>query len=285
MIKKLTIPKIILFFSLFGCSSMKIKENIETKLQTLPLTESVVIIEENENIILGNDDVKIGVFEINDGGLTLDCTYEKVITLAKQKARIFGGNSVKIIEHRLPSNWSTCHRIKFAVYKLSNTENYQKEIVWSQKNKLKWELFKGTPKVDKSSFFCGYIDVQFNEMNFPKGKGKTEITPVFLFDCSYVQPLKKSQYLLEYNQVKFDILEFYSRKMRSEFQKSDINSEDNWIKFAKKIYDNVYKEYETDLFNLETETNFGENYSGLLSWKFKSEENLKKLKEFSTENY
>lgn len=285
MINKLTIPKIILLFLFLGCSSMKIKENVERKLQTLPLTESIVIIEENENLVLGNDDVKIGMFEINDGGLTFDCSYEKVKSLAKQKARIFGGNSVKIIEHKLPNTWSTCHRIKFVVYKLLNTENYQTEIVWSEKNKLEWELFKGAPKVDKSSFFCGYIDVQFNEMNFPKGKGKVDITPVFLFDCSYIQPLKKNKYLLEYNQVKFDLLEYYSRKMRSEFQKSNINSEDKWLKFAKKIYDNIYKEYETDLFNLETETNFGENYSGLLSWKFKSDENLKNLKEFSTEKY
>ena len=95
MIKKLTIPKIILLFLFFGCSSMKIKENVERKLQALPLTESIVIIEENENIVIGNDDVKIGLFEINDGGLTFDCSYDKVKNLAKQKARIFGGNSVK----------------------------------------------------------------------------------------------------------------------------------------------------------------------------------------------
>ena len=101
------------------------------------------------------------------------------------------------------------------------------EQVWSEKNKLNWELFKGTPKVERSSFFCGYIDVEFNEMNFPKGKGKVDIVPIFLFDCSYVQPLKKSKYLLEYNKVKFDLLEFYSRKMRSEFKKANIDSRFN----------------------------------------------------------
>lgn len=285
MIKKLSILNIILVLTLFGCSSMKIKEKIEKKLQPLPLTESIVVIEENENVTIGNEDIKIGIFEIKDGGLTYNCDYDKVTSMAKQKARIFGGNSIKILEHKLPDTWSTCHRIKFAVYKLSDTKDFQTEKVWSEKDKLKWELFKGTPKVEKPSFFCGYISVEFNEMNFPKGKGKVDIVPLFLFDCSYVQPLKKSKYLLEYNQVKFDLLEFYSRKMRSEFKKSNIDSEEKWLKFAKKIFDDVYTEYETDIFNLETETNFGEEYSGLLSWKFKSEENLKSLKEFSTENY
>lgn len=285
MIRKLSILNIIIVLSLTGCSSMKIKEKIEKKLQPLPLSERIVVIEENESITIKNEDIKIGIFEINDGGLTFDCDYDKVKSMAKQKARIFGGNSVKILEHKLPNTWSTCHRIKFAVYKLSDTKDFQTEKVWGEKNKLNWESFKGAPKVEKSSFFCGYIDVEFNEMNFPKGKGKVDIVPIFLFDCSYVQPLKKSKYLLEYNQVKFDLLEFYSRKMRSEFKKANIDSEEKWLKFAKKIYNDVYKEYETDLFNLEAETNFGEEYSGLLSWKFKSEENLKSLKEFSTENY
>lgn len=285
MIKKLSILYIIIVFTLFGCSSMKIKEKIEKKLQPLPLSERIVVIEENESITIRNEDIKIGIFEIKDGGLTFDCDYDKVKSMAKQKARIFGGNSVKILEHKLPDTWSTCHRIKFAVYKISNTKDFQTKKVWSENNKLNWELFKGTPKVERSSFFCGYIDVEFNEMNFPKGKGKIDIVPIFLFDCSYVQPLKKSKHLLEYNQVKFDLLEFYSRKMRSEFKKANIDSEEKWLKFAKKIYNDVYKEYETDLFNLEAETNFGEEYSGLLSWKFKSEENLKSLKEFSSENY
>lgn len=285
MIKKITLLNILIILSLFGCSSMKIKEDIKTQLQQLPLTESIVVIEENENINLGKDDVNIGEFEIKDGGLTFDCSYEKVKNLAKQKARLLGGNSVKIVEHKLPNTWSTCHRIKFIVYKLSDTKKYRTELVWSQKNKLEWELFEGAPKVDKSSFFCGYIDVEFNEMNFSKGKGNVIVAPIFLFDCSYIQPLKKSKLLLEYNQVKFDLLEFYARKMRSEFQKSDVNSEEAWLKFAKKIYDDIYNEYETDLFNLETETNFGEDYNGIMSWKFITEENLKKLKEFSTENY
>lgn len=285
MIRKLSVLNIIIVLSLTGCGSMKIKEKIEKKLQPLPLSERIVVIEENENITIGNGDIKIGIFEIKDGGLTYDCDYDKVKSLAKKKARKFGGNSVKILEHKLPDNWSTCHRIKFAVYKLLDTKDFQTEKVWGVENKLNWESFKGAPKVEKSSFFCGYIDVEFNEMNFPKGKGKVDIVPIFLFDCSYVQPLKKTKYLLKYYQVKFDLLEFNSRKMRSEFKKANIDSEEKWLKFAKKIYDDVYKEYETDLFNLEAETNFGEEYSGLLSWKFKSEENLNSLKEFSTENY
>lgn len=275
---------LILPLLLFGCASkMKVTGNIENKLQPLKNHESVVIIEENESIKNLESNIKIGVFEIKDGGLSFDCSYERVKSLAKNRARSIGGNSVKILEHKLPDSWSTCHRIKFEVYKLEDIVDYQKEIIWSSTDKLKWEFFKGAPKIDRSSQFCGYIDVQFNDVNFLNGKGEVNVTPLFLFECAYVQPLKKDKNLLEYNQVKFDLLEVYSRKMRNEFIKSEINTQDKWLKFAESIYKKVYTEYETDMYNLETETNFGEYYSGLLSWKYKVENDLKELTEFSTE--
>jgi len=271
---------------LSNCASqMKIKGTTINNLQPLKNTESVVIVEENENIEPSGKNTKLGVFEIKDGGLSFDCSYERVKNLAKQKARSIGGNSVKIVEHKLPDTWSTCHRIKFEVYKLENISKFEKELLWSSINKLKWEHFKGAPKVDKSSHFCGYMDVQFNDVNFLNGKGEVKVLPTFLFECSYVQPLKKDKYLLEYNQVKFDLLEIYSRKMRNEFAKSEINTKEKWLKFAKTIYDKVYAEYETDIFNLETETNFGNDYSGLIGWKFKTENGLKELNEFSSEKY
>lgn len=268
----------------FSCATqMKIKGTPSGALQPLSKTESVVIIEENERITPHENDIKIGDFEIKDGGMSFDCSYDRVKNLAKQKARSVGGNSVKITEHKLPSGLSVCHRIKFEIYKLANTAEFEKELIWSSTNKLKWEYFKDSPKIDRTSFFCGYIDVQFNDVNFLNGKGEVNIYPTFLFECSYVQPLKMNKYLLEYNQVKFDLLEIYSRKMRSEFDKSEINTQEKWTKFAKAIYDKVYREYETDIFNLETETSFGENESALVGWKFKTETGLKELTEFSSE--
>lgn len=271
---------------LSGCASkMKIKGTTFNSLQSLKNSESVVIIEENETIDTENNKVKLGTFEINDGGISIDCSYDRVKEIAKNKARSIGGNSVKIIEHKLPSAWSTCHRIKFDVYKLDNITKYEKELTWSPSNKLKWEHFKAAPKFDRTSYFCGYISVQFNDVNFLNGKGEVRIAPLFLFECSYVQPLKKDPYLLEYNQVKFDLLEIYSRKMRKEFSKSEIDTQDEWTKFAQSLFNKVNSEYETDVFNLETETNFGENYTELLKWKFKTENGLKELVELSTEKY
>ena len=271
---------------LSSCSStMKINGTTLNSLQPLKNSQSVVIIEENETIDADNNKIKLGEFQINDGGLSLDCSYDRVKEIAKNKARSIGGNSVKIIEHKLPSAWSTCHRIKFEIYKLDNITKYEKELSWSSTNKLKWEHFKAAPKIDRSSYFCGYISVQFNDVNFLNGKGEVNISPILLFECSYVQPLKKDKYLLEYNQVKFDLLEIYSRKMRNEFSKSEINTQEKWTKFAQSTFNKVNSEYETDLFNLETETNYGENYTELIKWQFKTENGLKELIELSSDNY
>ncbi|MGB3775401.1 MAG: hypothetical protein WA951_09105 [Leeuwenhoekiella sp.] len=269
-----------------ACASrLKVKGESDVNLPSLKKTENVVIIEENENLPTQIENLKVGVFEIKDGAMSLDCSYERVLNIARNKARSVGANTVKIIEHKLPDLLSLCHRIQFEVYKLEDISPFQKDVAWSSSNPLKWEYFKGAPKFTQPSFFCGYIDVQFNDIGFSKGEGEVNIIPLFDFECSYVQPLEKNAYLLEYNQVKFDLMEVYARKMRSEYLKSEINTNEKWSKFAKGIYDKIYRDYETDIFNLETETNFGKEYSQLIGWKYKAEKGLKELTEFSSDVY
>ncbi|MCP9200839.1 hypothetical protein MKO06_13040 [Gramella sp. GC03-9] len=274
----------ILLFLLSSCSSkMKITGNSTSSLTPLRANESVVIIEENENLDQTETNAKIGSFEIKDGGLSLDCSYERVQSLAKDKARSVGGNTVKITEHKLPGTWSTCHRIKFEVYKIADITPYQEEMIWSANNKLKWEYFKAPPKFERNSMFCGFIDVQFNDIKLLNDNGKVNINPIFLFECSYVQPSEKSENLLDYNQVKFDLLEVYARKMRSEFDKSSIDTLDEWTKFAQNIYDKVQKEYETDIYNYEVETNFGQNHTEVVGWQYMVKNELEELTEYSSD--
>lgn len=78
--------------------------------------EDVTIVELKEDIPNGAekiDDIKVG------DGMRISCTYEKTLEIAKEKARKLGGNLVKITEHKYPDGWSSCHRIKAEVYKIS----------------------------------------------------------------------------------------------------------------------------------------------------------------------
>ena len=274
---------LIIIFS--GCGApmkMNVKGNTEIKLSPLKNNQTVVVIEENENLPNSKSNIKIGEFSVKTG-LSIDCSYDRVKEIAKQKARNVGGNTIKLTEHKLPNAWNLCHRIEFEVYKLDDVSEFQKELIWSETEQLKWEYFKASPRFDRMSYFCAYIKAQFNDQNVLNGKGNIYVAPIFMFDCSYVQPLEKNKFLLEYNQLKFDLLEIYSRKLRKEYSTSGIDTYEKWEKFWESIYDKVLNDLKTDLYNVELETNFGENRSGLVSWKFKVENDLKKLTEYSSE--
>lgn len=53
---------------------------------------------------------KVSVY---DGGLTVNCNYDRVMGIAKNETRKVGGNGLLITDHRLPSIWgSSCHQIE-----------------------------------------------------------------------------------------------------------------------------------------------------------------------------
>jgi hypothetical protein len=267
----------------FSCSpKLKMVGSEQLSLPPLSNTETVVVINELKTIESSNIDTRIGSFKITDGGLALDCSYERLLFMAKEKARSLGGNAVKITSHKVPDNWSTCHRIAFDIYKLNEIEAYQNELIWSENHPLQWSYFKAAPQVQPTSSFCGYVHAQFNDLA-EDNQRKVIINPKFIFDCSYVQPLKKDENLLEYNQIKFDLLEVYARQMRKTFDEAGIDTSKEWIKFAENLYSEIYTKYETDIFNLEMETNFGKNYSKLSGWKYKVKKDLENLTQYSSD--
>ncbi|MDC7217994.1 MAG: hypothetical protein PQJ28_03120 [Spirochaetales bacterium] len=73
--------------------------------------------------------IQLGEIKIGDTGFSTNCTWEVVIEKAKEEARKAGGNAIKITEHRPPSVMgSSCHRIKAAILKLEDPDNYQNQI-------------------------------------------------------------------------------------------------------------------------------------------------------------
>ena len=79
----------------------------------------------------------LGEIKIKDSGLTIDCNYENAIKLGEAEARKLGGNTLKVIVHKLPDIFSQCHQITGSVYKLSDISKYEKKIIWNENRKLK----------------------------------------------------------------------------------------------------------------------------------------------------
>ncbi len=67
----------------------------------------------------------LGQVKVGDSGLSVKCGYEVVIDQAKLEARNVGGNAIKIIKHKNPGLWSSCHRITAQILKLENAEEFQ----------------------------------------------------------------------------------------------------------------------------------------------------------------
>lgn len=270
--------------SAISCASkMKLKGEATQQFAPLKKNEAVAIVEEYKKI---PDSIKyqhIGEFQLKDGGLTVDCSYEHVLDLAKTKARKLGGNAIRIIQHKMPGAFSSCHQIKFEILKMTDVFAFQKMLIWSKEHKIDWKYFKGTPKIERPSFLCATLNVDYKDYKIG-GKGRIEVLPVIVFDCSYIQPNYQNKYQLEYNQLKFDLLELYARKMREAFNAANIDSQMKWQKFAEEIYNEIFNDFETEIYYLETETNFGLEYTETLRWKYRLKEELAETAALSTDS-
>lgn len=279
----------LLFFiallSLTGCkTTMKVKGIPQKKLPALVINTPVVIFEEEDSLPTNHPKTYIGSFKIRDGGTTLDCNYERVLEIAKAKARKVGGNAIKITQHKLPSiHWSTCHRINFQVWKLQNTRPYEKQMIWNTNRKLSWKEFQGKPEKQAPSFLCGKIRAQFQGQNFFNGKGHISVMPIVEYDCSWVQADYKLDSELTYNRVKFDLLELYARKMRKAFTEAHIKTRKDWNKKAPEIYTEIGKAYKKEVHQLDKETYYGTYPMGVWRWSFLTHQKLKNLQQYASD--
>jgi hypothetical protein len=53
---------------------------------------------------------------IRDGGLTIECSYQQVLLKAEEKARVLGGDLIRIVQLYEPDLASSCYRMDVDVY-------------------------------------------------------------------------------------------------------------------------------------------------------------------------
>ena len=265
--------------TMFGCkSSMNVKQlSLDANLASLDENESVVDFRLDAAIPDTIEKIKVGEFKIRDGGITVNCSYESVLDLAKRKARDVGGNVVKITEHKLPSPWwSTCHQLDFIVYKIEDVSPFETQVHWTPRRKLSWKDFKDAPKLSLPFYTCLFISANFNSEKLFSTKGHFSVKPVFNTECSWVQPPYRTKNGLELANLHFDLTQVYATKISKAFSEKKLETYDMWQKHASAIYKELNREYETEVYNLYTETSYGNNTSELIAWKFQIQEQLKK---------
>lgn len=167
----------------------------------------------------------IGDVEFKDKSFAVICDYETIKSLACDEAKKMGGNILVITEHKLPDQWSTCHRIKGKVYRILDPEKFETEILWHAKRRLNPGDFRGTVVnrpflAATSSSFRYFTSVQ------PFSK-QMDVTVQTFFECrmSYFKPAATDTATLHHEQLHFDITEIYARKLVEKMQHEPVTTQ------------------------------------------------------------
>lgn len=248
----------LLLIMITSCSP-KMGSSILKTLPALPNSEVVIVLNELDEQLITAE--KIGEIKVTDNGFSSDCSYYENIQNLKRLARAAGANLVKITEHKSGDKWSSCDRFWADIYKVDNAIDFEVEIEWSENRKLTWDDFKGVPNsVDlpeaaaaTNSGFGSYS----NRPHMLETKGEFFVVTKFYKNTSWVISDKKSDYILNHEQLHFDLAEVYSRKYRKALQAAKLELRN--MQQAETIFNRVYSDFVKRQERYDNETEHGIN--------------------------
>lgn len=127
----LSIMRYLLFilsaFLMLGCAhSIRTRlTNPEKKYPPLEAQTEIFLLDMEDNI--PSDSEPIGEIKIGDGGLAVDCGYEKAIQELINASKQVGANLIRIVEVKAPSPMgSSCYRLRATIFRNLNQESLEK---------------------------------------------------------------------------------------------------------------------------------------------------------------
>ena len=129
--KKMT--KILFLITVIGITSCspKISSNFINPQPKLSIDEKVALLDIEHNLPKNNI-IKVGELRFQDSGFSTDCSFNSLMTQARNEARKNGANIVKVVDKKKPDLWSTCYRLKIDLYKydkdVSSLPQYQLKL-------------------------------------------------------------------------------------------------------------------------------------------------------------
>lgn len=128
--KQLT--KFLFFITVVGFTSCspKITSNFTNPQPKLSIDEKVALLDIEHK--LPENLTKVGDLRFQDSGFSTDCSFNSLMTQARNEARKNGANIVKVIDKKKPDLWSSCYRLKIELYKydgdVSSLPQYQLKL-------------------------------------------------------------------------------------------------------------------------------------------------------------
>lgn len=151
-------------------------------------------------------------------------------------------------------------------------------IFWSEERRLTWDDFQARPK--KNHFASAMSDVAFSIKVESDGKLlKVYVRPSFDPQGSWVNKDEADSFLLQHEQVHFDIYEVNARKLRQELKTKRLtpNNSENVINRLIEKYSKLNVDVQNDY---DDETDHSLKKEKQIKWNEKIAEELDELKEF-----
>lgn len=131
------------------------------------------------------------------------------------------------------------------------------EIKWDENRPLKWDNFK--KRVGNGGYYKAYT---YSGIRYTVDEEDRQIViaveSYFVEDESWVFANSQDAYLLEHEQLHFDITELYARKMRAQFEEYQVHIDEFFAKImmdeVKDVFNNLYDEMEATQKRFDAET-------------------------------
>jgi len=163
----------------------------------------------------------------------------------------------------------------FIWYTISTAYSQEEYITWNDKKPLQWMDFSGpvkdSSKFDAESFAEVRFTYTFNSLN----DFSFDVRATFNKNTSWYKEEAQSPFLLQHEQLHFDVAEFFAKKLKAEFDTynytKDFKNEIGEIFEKKKMQYHLMQE------KYDEETNHSLNTEKQRQWEFAIHDELRKM--------
>lgn len=161
----------------------------------------------------------------------------------------------------------------------SGSEAYKSYFNWSEGRKLVWDDFQGKPIANAAEVAMTASSVEFsytskgNQLNW-------EVHAKFYPKLSWSTKKKQTDYILQHEQLHFDITELYARTMRKQLSAEVKSVKD--IDKLKKIGDDILKQWHDEQEKYDRETKHSVDAISQYRWNETIQRRLDELADFAS---
>lgn len=160
-----------------------------------------------------------------------------------------------------------------------NTGNFSSAIIWNDSIKLTWNDFKAKPipNAAEAAMTASSMEFSYNTKN---SKIFWQVKVKFFPLLSWTNPKKQSDYILNHEQLHFNITELYARLLRKRLTENVFSTKD--IQKLKLINKEILREWQKEQDKYDRETNHSIIEKKQIEWNLSIQMRLDALKEFAS---